>query len=368
MSQVNGRFIQDNAVTSPKLRLDNNTSLRARNAANSADVNLLKLDGSNITQLTNQTQISITPSVNNDVANKAYVDSVAGAGSVTASSGLIKVGSDIQPNYEPTNPTLQNSSGYIAVKLDSAGAIVSGSSGVGVQLEASNQSLAISSNRLGVKLNAAGAITSGASGVGVNLESSTPTLQIATNQLGVKLNASGAITTGALGVGVNLEASNPSLQIATNQLGVKFDPAGAVASGASGVAVQLESTNPTLQIATNQLGVKLNASGAIITGASGVAVQVDGVTVKINASNKLEGLKQIREIFALLPTDITNGYVDLQNTITSGTELVFAQGLLQVPVADYTLSTVAGKTRVTFAGDLLALQTGDRLTVSYSYL
>jgi hypothetical protein len=261
-------------------------------------VNLLKLDASNITQLTNQTQISITPTVNDDVANKAYVDSVAGAGSVTASSGLIKVGSDIQPNYEPTNPTLQNSSGYIAVKLDSAG----------------------------------------------------------------------AIATGASGVKVNLEASNPSLQIATNQLGVKFDPAGGVASGASGVAVQLESTNPTLQIATNQLGVKLNASGAIITGASGVAVQVDGVTVKINASNKLEGLKHIREIFALLPTDITNGYVDLQNTITSGTELVFAQGLLQVPVADYTLSTVAGKTRVTFAGDLLALQTGDRLTVSYSYL
>jgi len=43
MSQIIKKFITDNSVADEKVRLDNNGSLRARNAANSADINLFKV-------------------------------------------------------------------------------------------------------------------------------------------------------------------------------------------------------------------------------------------------------------------------------------------------------------------------------------
>jgi hypothetical protein len=46
MSQITKKFITNNAVADEKIRLDNNGSLRARNAANSADIDLLKVNTS----------------------------------------------------------------------------------------------------------------------------------------------------------------------------------------------------------------------------------------------------------------------------------------------------------------------------------
>lgn len=45
--QLSTSSISANAITGAKIRLDNNEALRARNAANSADINLLKLDTNN---------------------------------------------------------------------------------------------------------------------------------------------------------------------------------------------------------------------------------------------------------------------------------------------------------------------------------
>lgn len=46
MAQVNRKFIADNAAADEKIRLDNNSTLRSRNAANSADVDILKVNAS----------------------------------------------------------------------------------------------------------------------------------------------------------------------------------------------------------------------------------------------------------------------------------------------------------------------------------
>lgn len=43
MSQLKRKFIEDNAVNGAKIRLDNNEMLRGRNAANSADVDILRI-------------------------------------------------------------------------------------------------------------------------------------------------------------------------------------------------------------------------------------------------------------------------------------------------------------------------------------
>jgi len=80
MSQIQKKFIKSNAVDESKILLLNNGALRARNAADSADIDLLKLDASNVLQLLQLPQVPSLPSANADVANKEYVDQeVAGA-------------------------------------------------------------------------------------------------------------------------------------------------------------------------------------------------------------------------------------------------------------------------------------------------
>jgi hypothetical protein len=76
MSQIVTKFIQDNAVTDAKIRLTNNGWLRARNQANSADLNVLELDSSNTIQFGSVPQTPSSPVATNDVPNKNYVDQV----------------------------------------------------------------------------------------------------------------------------------------------------------------------------------------------------------------------------------------------------------------------------------------------------
>src|SRR5271166_3856864 len=76
MSQVTTKFIEDNAVTDAKIRLTNSGWLRARNQANSADLNILELDSSNTIQFASVPQTRSSPVSTNDVPNKNYVDQV----------------------------------------------------------------------------------------------------------------------------------------------------------------------------------------------------------------------------------------------------------------------------------------------------
>lgn len=76
--------INADAVTDTKIRLSNNAYLRARNAADSADVNMLKVNASDVIEFASFPQKSGTPSNNDDLANKSYVDSVAGSGTAGA--------------------------------------------------------------------------------------------------------------------------------------------------------------------------------------------------------------------------------------------------------------------------------------------
>lgn len=51
MSQIVRKFITNDAVDGTKIHLNNNQAIRARNAANSADINILLLDASNVVQV-----------------------------------------------------------------------------------------------------------------------------------------------------------------------------------------------------------------------------------------------------------------------------------------------------------------------------
>lgn len=79
MSQIDGKWIKDNAVKQNHIQLDNDQSLRGRNQANSADINILKVNTSDQPEFVTQPQFNGTPVVNNDLVNKGYVlDVLAG--------------------------------------------------------------------------------------------------------------------------------------------------------------------------------------------------------------------------------------------------------------------------------------------------
>lgn len=67
MAQIKNKFIANDAVTGSKIRLNNNESVRARNAGDSADVELMKLDSSDILQFLSHPRISSAASNTDDV-------------------------------------------------------------------------------------------------------------------------------------------------------------------------------------------------------------------------------------------------------------------------------------------------------------
>jgi hypothetical protein len=77
MAQIVTKFIADNAVDDTKVRLQNQGWLRARNQANSADVDIVEVDASNTIQFGSVPQTPSAPVATNDVTNKNYVDQVA---------------------------------------------------------------------------------------------------------------------------------------------------------------------------------------------------------------------------------------------------------------------------------------------------
>ena len=70
--------------------------------------------------------------------------------------------------------------------------------------------------------------------------------------------------------------------------------------------------------------------------------------------------------------DITNGYIDLTKLSLDKSIIAFVNRLAIHETVDYTLSVVAGKTRITFAGEIAVggvseLEVGDIIWISYQY-
>jgi hypothetical protein len=99
MSQVSTRGLASNAVDQSKVKLANNNYLLGRNAANNADINLIKVNASDKPELAAGAQVSGTPSSGNDIVNKTYADNVPGTGANTTLSnlGTTSINSDLLP-------------------------------------------------------------------------------------------------------------------------------------------------------------------------------------------------------------------------------------------------------------------------------
>lgn len=400
--------LASNAVTGDAIRLGNDQYLRARNAANNADINILKLNTSDkITFATIPQAASGTPSAPGDFVTVSYLDArleglkpkesvrvattaeidLTTGGLLTIDGVTVVAGDRVLVKDQTTNP--QENGIYVAAagawsravdanaasELEGAYTIVREGTANGLKgwvetalipvldtdpvtfVQFSATSAMIGGDMItvtGATISVDLASTSGleSTNVGndagqlrIKLEGTNPTLQIdGSNQLGVKLDAVRAITTGASGIGVNLEASNPSLQISSNELGIKFDPAGALSKVAAGTKVN-----------------------------------TDSITTKINGSNQVEGLKAIEETFTITATDVTNKYIDLSH-VAYGTSasvnsvtLCLAGFPTQQKTIDYSVSLTGGSGGVTrIEWGTLGLDgfliVGDKIIVNYTYL
>jgi hypothetical protein len=147
-------------------------------------------------------------------------------------------------------------------------------------------------------------------------------------------------------------------------------------NGQTGTVV-LTTTN--IAEGTNLYFTNARAIGATLTGYAAGAGTVTSADSILTALEKLDGniqavsgLSSGQESLTLNGTDITNQYKDLAQTVKNGSLTIECFGVVQVQNTDYTLSVVAGKTRVTFAGDLAtggpaALISGDVLNAQYLY-
>ena len=81
--QIKERGIENNAVSESKVRLRNNQNLRGRNAADTSDIGILKVNTSNLVEFVTKPQSSFTPSVSQDLATVQWVqDFVSGVTSL----------------------------------------------------------------------------------------------------------------------------------------------------------------------------------------------------------------------------------------------------------------------------------------------
>lgn len=352
MSQIKTKFIEDNAVTGAKTRLANNETLRARNAAGTSDINILKVTGSDVVELQQLPQALSSlgiPTLDKQFATieyiKNYVQGKTDAKdavnvladtniALTGSTTLVIDGITVLNNSRValTNQTTPSQNGVYDAAI--AGA---------------NWTLTRSSDFDQVQDAAATEVTTGAYFVVVggtvyaNYEvilTTTGTIVIGTTALTfAKVPTTASLTGGDM---IVKSGNDFAVDLATNG--------------------GLESSNPGNQ--AGQLRVK-TATGT---------VEKDR-TVQMDGSGNVSAKKSKKTVFTLASQDITNQYVDLADVAgDSSVTLAVAGGGAQLEATDYTVNYTGGtssKTRITFAGGLAtggvsALAAGDVIVANYT--
>jgi hypothetical protein len=340
MAQISTKFIKDlavstiklaaNSVSEAKIRLSNNAYLRARNAANSADVDVVKVDGSDKIVFGSLPQAAGTPSAANDLINKAYADTLSGAvSSVNGQTGVVVLDSD-DISEGSTNLYFTNARAKAAAVADS---ITDGITDVAPSQNAVFDALAlkISSSEKGAN-----------NGVAT-------------------LDAGGKIPVAQLPNSVmeyqgtwNASTNSPSLADGTGSAGDVYlvNVAGTqdLGSGSQTFAVG------DWVVYSGSIWQKSINSNAVVSVNSQTGVVVlDTDDIAEGSSNKYQKTWS-KDSFTLVAGDITNGYIDLAHTIiASSLDLWVDGGAMETEGVNYTVSLTGGSggvTRVSFAGDL----------------
>ena len=353
MSQIITKFIQDNAVTGAKMRLNNNETARARNQANTADVDLYKLTTGNVWELQTQPTAASAlpiPSAPKEYTTVEYVQNyVMGKTDAKDAVNLLQSTNLALTGVAPL--TIDGVTVTSGMRIALTGQTTGTENGVYVAtIVALTYSMARATDFDQVNDASGKEVTSGAYFKVIS---------------GTVYSGWEAILTTADPVQIGVSsidfAANPTIQALTagdmlRKTGNDFSLDTATNGG-------LESTNPG------------NATGQVRVKTDTAALEKDQTTRRDPTTGAVVARKSKKQPFTLTPTDITNQYVDLPDVAGTGSVVFTAVGGGdQVETDDYTINYTGGvlsKTRITFAGGLAnggvsALVTGDKLVIGYT--
>ena len=348
MSKLQKKWIASDAVDGTKFKLLNDQYMRARNAGDSADVNLVKLNSSDKIEFASVPQVSSNPTVDNDLARKLYVDSAVSSAVSALANGMEWQDSALDYVTDNTVIPLTEVSGdrYIlahnggAPHVDwdgaTAGDIVEFDGSVWVAITPSTGMMIVADDAPSLVY-----LWSGSAWVAKSFESTT---------------AGSATSLNGLAVDVNVDDS--TIEVSSNALRVK-DAGITEAKLASGVDAE------TFLIAT---GYDASTAAGNVAVSDSIQVALEKIEKKADDAASASANAN-RMVITLTGTDITNGYVDLAHpAVQSSIEVTPKGAPLQEFGVDFTLSVPVTNTRVTFAGDLSAnLASGDKLIIHYLY-
>lgn len=340
--RINTKFLEDNSVTDAKVRLRNNQYLRARNAANSADVSLLKVNASDEIEAASLIQMPGNATAANHLVNLQFLDAyVNGVRDMKQGCRAASVAN---------------------VNISSAPASVDG-----VSLNAGDRIL-LKDQTTGAE-NGIYVFTAAASALTRSTDADTSP---EVTQGMSTLVAEGTVNARKL---FQLVTPDP---ITLNTTALVFQETPAATSYTAGDMLTLSGTVFSVDLAATS-GLEStnpgNAAGQLRVKISG-AVAVKDRTTAINGSNEVASLRSAKESFTLGAGDITNQYVDLAQIAADSSVVLTVSGVTQVEGSDYTINYTGGaggNTRLTFAGELATsgaaeLVSGDVLKVGYKYL
>lgn len=361
MSQIKGKFLENNAVGAAKMRLENNQNFRARNAANSADVDLFKLSASDVFTLLRELNAG-----NNKISGLADPTNSGDAVTLQYLQNFFAGASDPKDAVRVATTAALPASTYN-----------NGSGGVGATLTASANGALPSIDGVGLSVGDRLLVKNQAAGLQNGIYTVTDlgsvgTPWVLTRAVDADGSPSNEVTQGLFTIasegstlaqqGFMLTTSDP---ITVGTTALSFTKFGEVVIAGSGIT----KTGTTLAV---DAGAGLSFSGnALIVAIDSSALSL--ATTKI-VSGEVRGLRAFKESFTLGAGDITNQYVDLAKVAHNGSvELVPKGGPQQKETDDYTLNYTGGassKTRLAFAGDLATggaseLVAGDVLEVTY---
>ena len=385
MSQLKTKFIEDSAITTAKVaadavtgakvRLDNNESIRGRNNADNADVDIIKVNASDDLEFSKLPvgPNSNAPTVDAEMANKKYVDDeVAALISGLSWQAPVLDRLAAPPGGETTGDrylVIATGSGAFAGKENQI-ATYNGSgydflvatNGFAVLVEDELDGIYIFSGSVFSKKQFEA--TTGGTGTTLNVNA----IDVNVDDSSIEINGSDQVSIKDLGVTNAMLAGS----IADAKLAQDYIQTSEVddSSIEFGTTLNVKALGITDGMLAGSISDGKLAQDYVQTS------EVDGTTIKF--TTQLEGLTPSSEIVTLSAGQITAQAVDLAEVCHSAAAIRVSVegGLEQLQGTDYTVSLTGGAggvTQIAFAGDLATagaaeLIAADKLIVTYEFL
>lgn len=347
MSQTKKKFLESNSVDGTKIQLANQEMLRARNAANTADVNILQVNS------TDKPEFQVLPQVQSALSVPSALKQLATV--------------EYVQNYVLGKTDAKDAVSYLAdvnVPLTGSTPLVIDGGTVTDQ-----QSVILTAQTAGAANGIYTVTITGATYSMARRADAAASSQVTEGLYtfvtqGTQYQGYEALLTTAdpivLGTTVLVFAKFPSTISLVG--GDMITKTGNVFSLDNAPLGGIESTNPG------------NVNGQARVKVDTAALEKDQTTRRDPTTGAVVSKKRKKAAFTLSATDITNQYVDLADVASdSSVEFMVAGGPSQFEGTDYTVNYTGGtssKTRITFAGGLAsagvsALAPGDMISVSY---